>query len=164
MHILDEKLKEAWRSYALQSLLAVLALMAILYFLDILTHAAIVAALGASAFIIFAMPRSVTAQPRNVIGGHIMGLIAGSLCFFTLLYPPLGISERFLHLCAAALSVGLALLLMVITDTEHPPAAATALGIVAYGWSLWTAVFVLIFAIALSVARFLLRPWLRQLV
>jgi len=64
MHILDRKLKKTWRSYVLQSLLAALALMAILYFLDILTHAAIVAALGASAFIIFAMPKSVLARPE----------------------------------------------------------------------------------------------------
>ena len=164
MHILNKKLKKAWRGYVLQSLLAALALVVILYFLDILTHAAIVAALGASAFIIFAMPKSVLARPRNVIGGHIMGLIAGALCYFALLYPPLRVSGRLLYICAAALSVGLSILLMVITDTEHPPAATTALGIVAYGWSLWTAIFVLLFAVALSLVRFLLRPWLRELV
>jgi len=164
MHILDRNFRGNWRSYLVQSLLAVVALLVILYFLDVLTHAAIVAALGASAFIIFAMPRSVTAQPRNVIGGHIMGLIAGSICYFALLYPPLGLSVKSLYILAAALSVGLAILLMVITDTEHPPAAGTALGIVAYGWSLWTVLFVLIFAVALSLARFLLRPWLRELV
>lgn len=162
--MLDKKFRANWHSYVFQSLLAVLALIAILYFLDIMTHAAIVAALGASAFIIFAMPRSATAQPRNVIGGHIMGLIAGSSCYFALLYPPLGLSEKFIYIVAAALSVGLAILLMVITDTEHPPAAATALGIVAYGWSMWTVLFVLIFAVALLLARFLLRPWLRELV
>jgi CBS-domain-containing membrane protein len=164
MHILDRRLKEAWRSYVFQCLLAVLALIAILYFLDILTHAAIVAALGASSFIIFAMPKSLTAQPRNVIGGHIMGLLAGSICYFALLYPPLGLSEKFLYICAAALSVGLSILLMVITDTEHPPASATALGIVAYGWSLWTTAFVILFAVALSLVKYLLGRWLRELV
>lgn len=171
MHILDKRLKANWRRYLFQCLLAFLALTAILYFLDILTHAAIVAALGASAFIIFAMPKSVTAQPRKVIGGHIMGLIAGSICYFAFLYSPLenGATEEFLYIIAAALSVGLAILLMLITDTGHPPAAATALGIVAYepllAWPLWmVALFVLIFAVVLSLARFLLRPWLRELV
>lgn len=175
LHIFDEKLKTAWRSYVLQSLLAVLSLIAILYFLDILTQAAIVAALGASAFIIFAMPKSATAQPRNVIGGHIMGLIAGSICALVFAALPQlspGV-ERFFYIFTAALSVGLAILLMTITDTEHPPAAGTALGIVtfgptlawSFGWPFWRlALFVLIFAIALSLARFLLRPWLKELV
>lgn len=175
LHIFDEKLKTAWRSYVLQSLLAVLALIVILYFLDILTQAAIVAALGASAFIIFAMPKSATAQPRNVIGGHIIGLIAGSICalaFIALPHPSAAV-EKFFYIFTAALSVGLAIFLMAITDTEHPPAAGTALGIVAFGptlawsfgWPFWRlALFVLIFAIALSLARFLLRPWLKELV
>jgi len=175
MHILDEKLKMAWRNYVLQSLLAVLALIAILYFLDILTHAAIVAALGASAFIIFAMPESVTAQPRNVIGGHIMGLIAGSICALAFVALPSvsPAADKFFYILAAALAVGLAIFLMVITDTEHPPAAGTALGIVvfgpalawSFGWPFWRLVlFVLVFAIALSLVRFLLRPWLKELV
>ena len=87
MHALDKRLKADWRRYLFQCLLAFLALIAILYFLDLFTEAAIVAALGASAFIVFAMPNSVTAQPRNVIGGHIMGLIAGSICYFALVVP-----------------------------------------------------------------------------
>ena len=164
MHILDKNFKDAWRSYLVQSLLAVMALTVILYFLDILTHAAIVAALGASTFIVFAMPRWVTARPRNVIGGHIMGLIAGTVCYFALVYPAFAVSDKFLYILAAGLSVGLSILLMLITDTEHPPAAGTALGIVAAGWSVWAVLFVLIFAVALSLVRFLFGPWLRELV
>ena len=163
MHILGETLRESWRRYVFQSLVAVLVLMAVLYFLDILTHGAIVAALGASTFIVFAMPNSVTAQPRNLIGGHIMGLIAGSICYFALIYPSLGVTEEFVYILAAALSVGLSIFLMVITNTEHPPAAATALGIVAYGWSWWVVLFVLLFSVMLSLVRYLLRNWLREL-
>ena len=33
----------------------------------------------------------------------------------------------------AALSVGLSILIMVSTDTAHPPAAGTVLGLVIYG-------------------------------
>lgn len=164
MHILDTNLKKDWRKYVMQCLLVVAALIVILYFLDILTHAAIVAALGASTFIVFTMPRWITARPRNVIGGHIMGLIAGSICYFALVYPTFGVSDKFLYISAAALSVGLAILLMVSTDTEHPPAAGTAVGIVASGWSSSAVLFVLIFAVVLSLVRYLLKPWLRELV
>ena len=46
---------------------------------------------------------------------------------------------------------------MAITNTEHPPAAATALGIVAHGWSYQIVIFVLACAIGLAVARRLLK-------
>jgi CBS-domain-containing membrane protein len=64
---------------------------------------------------------------------------------------------------AYALSVALALFFMTITNTEHPPAASTALGIVAYGASWQTVLFVLLFAVSLSIIRRLLGNWLRDL-
>jgi len=165
MHIIDKNFRKAIPNYVLQSLLAMITLVIILVFLDVLAEAAIVAALGASTFIVFAMPNSVTAHPRNVIGGHIIGLITGSICYYIFISATdLSISEDFLYLLAAALCVGLAIFLMVITDSEHPPAAGTALGIVVYGWTAWTVVFVLIFAAMLCLAKYLLRRWLRDLV
>lgn len=71
MRIIDKSFIRAPGSYIIQSLLALVAVAIILYFVEVLTHAAIVAALGASTFVIFAMPHSVTAQPRRLIGGHI---------------------------------------------------------------------------------------------
>ena len=56
MHIIDKSFTTAPKSYIIQSILAVVALAIILYFVEVLTHAAIVAALGASTFVIFAMP------------------------------------------------------------------------------------------------------------
>ena len=73
MHIIDKSLVRTPRNYIIQSLLATVAVAIILYFVNIFTEAAIVAALGASIFIVFAMPRSVTAQSRRLIGGHIVG-------------------------------------------------------------------------------------------
>ena len=69
------------------------------------------------------MPKMVTANPRNVIGGHATGLIIGSLCF---LIPHSTVINAAL---SCSLAVGLVIFLMVVTDTEHPPAAATALRI-----------------------------------
>ena len=63
----------------------------------------------------------------------------------------------------AVLSVGLSALLMVLTDTEHPPAAGTALGLVVVGWAPSSIVFVLVGALTLSIIHLLLRPHLRDL-
>jgi hypothetical protein len=52
---------------------------------------------------------------------------------------------------------------MTITNTEHPPAAATALGIVTHGCSWQTVLFILIFAIGLAIVRRLLRERLIDL-
>jgi CBS-domain-containing membrane protein len=64
---------------------------------------------------------------------------------------------------AAALSVGLRALLMVVTNTEHPPAAGAAFALVIDPWS-WSAIlFVISSAIILSVVRIILRPKLTNL-
>lgn len=52
---------------------------------------------------------------------------------------------------------------MVITDTEHAPAAGTALGLIAHGWEYKVVVLVLASVVALALARQLLKPWLRDL-
>ena len=85
MQLIDKSFKRAPKSYIMQSLLAVVAVAIILYFVEVLTHAAIVAALGASAFIVFAMPHSITAKSRRLIGGHIVGIISGTFCYYVYL-------------------------------------------------------------------------------
>jgi len=166
MQLLDKRFTQKPKSYIIQSLLAVVTLAVILYFVEVLTHAAIVGALGASTFIVFAMPHSITAQPRRLIGGHLVGLVCGSLCHYLFLSGPIG------RLCTgwvfaiyfiSALSVGLAIFLMTITNTEHPPAAGTALGIVAHEWSNQVIILVLLCAVCLALVRRLLRGRLRDL-
>lgn len=166
MHLIDKSFVRAPKRYIIQSLLAIVVVAIILYFVEVLTHAAIVAALGASAFIVFAMPHSITAQPRRLIGGHIIGLISGSVCYFAFLTGPLGKlvnNWEFTTLFVYALAVGLSIFLMVVTDTEHPPASGTALGIVAHAWSYQVIIFILACAIGLAVVRRVLRGYLRDL-
>lgn len=69
MHIIGKSFMRAPKSYIVQSLFATVAVVINLYFVEVLTHAAIVAALGASTFIVFVMPHSITAQPKRLIGG-----------------------------------------------------------------------------------------------
>jgi CBS-domain-containing membrane protein len=167
MKILDKNFKKNPRNYIMQSLLALVAMLVILCFVEVLTQTAIVAALGASTFIVFAMPDSRTAGPRQLIGGHIAGILCGLVCYYLFnggLLKQLAENYDIIIWLSYALAVTLSLFIMTITNTEHPPAASTALGIAAFGVSWQTVLFIILFAVFLSIARKLLKPWLKDLV
>ena len=87
MRLLDEKfLKNKW-SYIFQPLLAAGAIFLILLELDAISDAAIVASLGASSFIVFTMPDIESSKVRCLVGGYIVGIIAGCLCYSLSLLP-----------------------------------------------------------------------------
>ncbi|WP_321393056.1 HPP family protein [Emcibacter sp.] len=74
----------------------------------------LMAPFGASCVLVFGLPKSPLAQPRNVIGGHILTALTGFI---------------FLYLFgdswwAMGLAVGTAIALMQLTRTTHPPAGA----------------------------------------
>ncbi|WP_406678075.1 HPP family protein [Moorella sp. ACPs] len=80
----------------------------------------LVLSFGASAVLIYGVPDVPLAQPRNVIGGHVIAAATG-VCiyyFFGLTW------------WSAALATSLAIVLMLVTGTTHPPGGATALGAV----------------------------------
>ena len=81
-------------------------------------HGLMIGSLGASAVLVFGAPRSPLAQPRNLVGGHVLSALVGVLC-----YQWVGGPEGF----AAALAVASAIALMHLTRTLHPPGGATAL-------------------------------------
>ena len=151
-----EKFSSSWRSYVFQSLIAMFTVFIVLLFLSI-EQAVIVSSIGATAFIVFAMPKSITARPRNVIGGHLVGFLFGSLC--ALLPQPSSIHSIIVY----SLAVGLSIFIMVIIDTEHPPAAGTALGIVIQGFSLKVLAAVITSVLILSAVHHLLKPYLKDL-
>ena len=55
------------------------------------------------------------------------------------------------------------MVLMVLTNTEHPPAAGAALGLVIHDWSLCSVGVIIVSAVALSILRAALRPRLVNL-
>lgn len=153
---IDREFRQHWKNYVLQSILATFSVFIVLYFLS-LQHAVIIASIGATAFIIFAMPDSITAQPRNVIGGQLVGLFFGFL--FSLVPPATMLSSMIVY----SLAVGASILTMVIIDMEHPPAAGTALGVALTGitWEVFVAIVVSI--ILLSIIHVLFKPYIRDL-
>ena len=153
----DQKFRKHWRSYVLQSGLAALTVLVLILVLTT-QEAVLVASIGASAFIVFAMPNSIAARVRNVLGGQFFGLICGGLCYL------LPHSGSFSLALVCALAVGLSMLVMVSTNTEHPPAAGTALALALEGATLEVLVTVMASAAILSLARLIAGKKLRDLV
>lgn len=78
----------------------------------------IIGSFGASAVLIYGAIRSPLAQPRNLIGGHMISAIVGVTT-----YKLLGSQMWF----ASSVAVATAIFLMHATKTLHPPGGATAL-------------------------------------
>jgi len=156
-HIIDPNFRHNFKPYLFQSLVASLVLLAVLSVEDAVDKAAVVAAIGSTAFILFITPHSPFGNPRNVVGGHFLSLIAGSLAAI------MTTDSTFLLALEGAFAVGAAFLLMAIFDAEHGPAGGTALAVVIIGFS-WHLVFLLMGSvIAMSLAHQLLRSRLRDL-
>lgn len=78
----------------------------------------IVGSFGASAVLIYGAIRSPLAQPRNLIGGHLISALIGVASYKLLHFNP-GL--------AAPIAVATAIAAMLLTKTLHPPGGATAL-------------------------------------
>lgn len=166
MRIIDAKVKKNAGRYIIQCGLATLTVFVILLFLDILTQPAIIATLGATAFIVFTMPKSYSSCPRSLIGGYVIGTGCGCLCYFLSVSP--FVISRFsdyilLYTVFGALAVGSAIFLMAITNTEHAPAAGMALSLVINTWDLSTIAFVIAGVLFLASIRNALRKYLLDL-
>jgi len=167
VNVFDEKFRDNKARYILQCLLATSSSFIILFILDTMSHAAIIAALGASSFIAFTMPEAQMSRPRFLIGGYLVGMATGCLCCYLRWIPLLAtlpITRGHSNVLFGAIAVGLAIFVMVITDTEHPPAASLALGLVLNdGCNCKTLAVVLIGIVSLSAIKAVLRPVLRNL-
>lgn len=148
-----DKFKKLWEYYILQSSLAATVLFILVLILG-RDKMVVISAMGATTFIVFAMPKTVSAQTRNVVGGHLVGLASGTIFYFTAL-------PYFLEY---PLAVGIAIFLMVVLDVEHPPAAGTALAVVINEVSPDVFVTIMVSALVLSQCRYYLRNHLRDLV
>jgi len=154
---IQAKFPELWKHYLYQSFFATLVVFIILLVLS-LQNAVVIASIGASAFIVFTMPKNITARPRRVIGGHMVGMLCGSVCA---LIPHTSTLTTALVL---SLAVGISIFLMVAFDFEHPPAAGTALGTAITGFSPDVIIALLTSVLILSLAHHFSKRFLRDLV
>lgn len=87
----------------------------------------LMAPFGASCFLVFAVPESPFAQPRNVIGGHLVSTAVGLLL----------LTFAGTEWWVMGVAVGLSIVAMQLTRTGHPPAGADPVVVllVQPGWS-----------------------------
>lgn len=158
MHLIDDKFKKNKKKYILQCLLATLIVLVLSAVLDIVLQTAIIASVGATVFIVYTMPHTKRSRIRYIVGGYTIGIIVGASMHYASY-----LSSPFLKSVFVALGVGLVIFLMVVTNTEHPPAAAVAMGIIIEGVDTYT-VFVIYLSIAIVlVGKELLKKWLIDL-
>lgn len=93
---------------------------------DIVSTAFLMGSFGSTAVILFAFPSVHFAQPRHVIGGHLISSLVGVITFALF-----GV-----HAWTVGLSVGLAAAAMLLTRCIHPPAGSNPIiaALVPVGW------------------------------
>lgn len=87
-------------------------------FVDRLGQGLLIGSFGATAVLVYGAVRSPLAQPRNVLGGHVISALIGVCAFQLLGHAPW---------LASAVAVSTAIAAMHLTRTLHPPGGATAL-------------------------------------
>lgn len=108
---------EKWVS-AVGGFLGILAVLSISHaVLNLQGAAMVVASMGASAVLLFAVPHGAFSQPWAVFGGHLVSAFIGVSC-------AQWVTDPFL---AAPLAVGMAIGAMYYLNCLHPPGGATAL-------------------------------------
>lgn len=111
---------------------------------------ALIAPIGASAVLVFAVPASPLAQPRAVLGGNLVSAIVGVLLSRTGLSP----------FAMDVMAVGLAIMMMHLLRCLHPPGGAVALSVAigaqsgAWPWSF------LLFPVGVNSLTLLVIGWL----
>ena len=78
---------------------------------------------GASMVLVMAVHESPLAKPTNILLGHILSSLSGVIILYL-------IGDHFL---ALGLAVGLAIFVMIITKTIHPPAGANPIIVILTG-------------------------------
>ena len=110
-----KNLLKNYQNVLISSLGAFLCIFLIAYFNSLdETNIWLIPPFGASLVLVMAVHDSPLAQPRNVFFGHILSASSGVLLFYFLGNSPISIS----------LALSLAIILMMITKTIHPPAGA----------------------------------------
>ena len=152
--------------FAIQAGVAALVMLAILTFVHSLSSAAIAAGLASSVVGMFVSPSNPTAKIRSVVGGHCVALVLGSVFSVILFLGPVEtyLADRSVVLnLSLAVAVGLSMLLMATTNTEHPPAAGTAIGMATREFDILIFLSIIGAVVMLAVIKLALRPHLRDL-
>ena len=118
---IDPKYLKYRKHYVLQSIYASISIFILTLILN--DNPVLIASIGSTAFVVFAMPKSITSRQKRIIGGHFSGFIIGS-CFYVFLFSKYIFFAEIWH----SFSLGITVNIRVVFDLEQPPAAGTTLG------------------------------------
>lgn len=163
-YIIDKNFKNNKKKYIIQCVMAATAVSCILIFLNALFNAAVLAAFGATCFIVFALPHKNSSKPRLIIGGYLVGIVIGIATRSLIHFITPDYSILWLISVSGALAIALSIFIMTVTNTEHPPAAGVALGIALEGYELLGIGILSIAIIILISIKYLLKRWMIDLV
>jgi len=167
MRLLDKQFADNKAQYVLQCLLAAVSILLIQLVIGEFSHVVVVAAFGASVFIAFTMPHANVSRARFLVGGYIVALAIGTVAHELaagMVPPEVSRWAQLARVTVACVGVGVTMLIMVVTDTEHPPAAGLALGIALEShWDLFTGAILLGGIVTVSLLKRLLKPILKNL-
>lgn len=104
-----------WKHPVLGGLGVVIAVGIIAFIDDLYVRVWLIGSFGSSAAMIFGFPDSAFVQPRNVIVGHVSAAAVGWMCTYA--FGPTWWS--------VAIGCGLALTVMMLLRSSHPPATGT---------------------------------------
>ena len=167
VQVVDPRFSRYRHSYLVQAGLATGAMLVILLLVDSLSDAALAAGLGSSVIILFVHPSSPAARPRAVIGGHGLAFLMGLVGAGVLFVGPVGDflnSHQVMFAFSLALGVGGLILLMAVTNTEHPPAAGTVLGVSMEAWDPWRLAIIIGAVLLLALLKWALHRHLHDLI
>ena len=91
----------------------------------------VITSFGATAVLIYGAPKAPFSRPKNVFFGHLFSALIGVAVAWT--FNELGLYDD-LKWFAVGFGVMLAIVVMLLTDTTHPPGGATALACVYSGF------------------------------
>ena len=167
VELFDVRFFRLKRQYLGQAALAAVMMMILLVLVDSVADAVLAVGLASSAVIIFVHPHSKGAALRHLVGGHAIGLAVGMAISVVLYHSDwFGLDYTVSHWIVdivAASALGIVIVLMCVTDTEHPPAAATAVGFAWEGLEPMVIGLVIAGVLVLSVSKVALRGVLRDL-
>ncbi|MFW6142535.1 MAG: HPP family protein [Candidatus Saliniplasma sp.] len=157
VEVFDRKLKkETIKNYVSQSFLAALMIYIGLRLPILGEEIVLVAAVGSTAFVLFAMPHNKTARARRALGSHFASGLIGFA--FSTLYPSILPFEL-----TVSLALGIAILAMVSMWLEHPPAGGTVIFFV-INPNLVAFISLLLLVSFMTTVYTVLRPYLYDLV
>jgi CBS domain-containing membrane protein len=150
-----------------QCMLATLIVLLTLVALNMFSNQIVIASIGSTAFTVFTMPHRRFTRPRFIIGGYVVGILVGLVCFW--LMEVLSIND-YLRLTTyydeffGAVAVGMSIFIMVMFNVEHPPATALALGMIINTWTIYTLVTTVLAVMLILLCQYVLRHYLIDLV